>query len=117
LVLVSLPKVSIFGESGEGPVVTVNGTRLSAVRAVSVLAERDRVAQVSVTFMAEVDLELPARVTVVRTGGASASEFAARLDPTQLEAAAAGLAGDDLTMGEALARAVAEQAARFDAGD
>ncbi len=110
--LVTLPKVSVMARLGEAPMVTVDGSPVRGVRSAQVTVSADGFPQVSLVLGAsDVDLVLPAGVTVLQAGP-SATEFAAQLDVRRLEADA--LAEDDLPMGQSFARAVVAQAADFD---
>ncbi|HEY1180254.1 MAG TPA: hypothetical protein VGF17_29200 [Phytomonospora sp.] len=112
----SLPKVTVMAAAGEPPTVTVDGNPLPGVRSAQITVSKDGVPQVALVLAAaEVDLALPAAVTVMRAGR-TASEFAAELNPVRLEQDALARL-DDLTHGEAFAAAVAVQAALFDGDD
>jgi hypothetical protein len=109
----SLPKVSVQAVPGEPPVVTVDGSPIAGVRSAQITVSADHLPQVALVLaVAEVDVELPAGVTVLRAGP-RAVEFADSLSVPRLEAEAAGAL--DQSMGEAFAAAVRTQAAEFDA--
>lgn len=111
-----LPRVSVQAAPGEAPVVTVDGSPVAGVRSAQVTVGADHVPQVTlVLHAAEVDVELPAGVTVLRAG-TSPAEFAERINPAHLEGLALGyLEHDpDCTQGEAWARAVQQAAAEHD---
>lgn len=111
----SLPRISLQAAPGERPVLTVDGSPLPGVRSAQVTVTADGVPQVSLILAASaVDLELPAGVNVITTGP-TATEFAEQLSPARLEGLALQqLELDDLTQGEAFARAAQLMAAEYD---
>ena len=110
----TLPRVSVMAAPGEAPTVTVDGSLVPGVRSAQITVGAGGVPQVSLVLdAAEVDLVLPAGVTVLRAGP-SAADFADQLNPQRLERDALERMDDDVTQGEAFAAAVAKQAALFD---
>lgn len=110
-----LPKVSVQAVPGEPPVITVDGSPLPGVRSAQITVTDGHVPQVSLVLAAsEVDVELPAGVTVLRAGP-GAVEFAEQLSAGRLEADALTRIDDDGTTGEAFTAAVRSAAAEFDA--
>jgi hypothetical protein len=112
---VTLARVRVhLPELGQPPTVLVDDVPVAGVRSAQVTVTADGVPQVALVLAAgQVDVELPAGVTVL-SAGPSATEFAASLSPARLEAAALQRLDDSATHGEAFCAAVAAQAAVFD---
>ena len=109
----SLPRVHISCAAGEAPTVVVNGAPLEGVVSAQVTVAADGVPRVAVALCAaSVEVELPAGVSVIRSGP-SAGVFVQSLSPAWLEQDALGRS-DDASMGESFVAALAVQAAEFD---
>lgn len=109
----TLAHVLVHAAAGEAPTVTVDGQALPGVTSAQITVTADGVPRVALVLTAAtVELELPAGVSVLRSGP-SAVDFARRVDVRRLERDALDRI-DDASQGEAFAAALTVQAREFD---
>lgn len=115
--MTGLPSVRVHATADGRGELWLNDQKIPAVLAVQVHAAAGEVPTVTVTVRpGELTVDLPETGVQLLRGGASAVEFADRLNPARLE----GLALEhleqdpDATQGEAWSRAVAQAAGEFD---